>query len=844
MEVRHSRHTRPAFVPAGRTCLDNFAGGRDGWRPKGSIMRAKSILLLATVLAAPACLATPAFAQSASQPQGASGAGATAGAPQQVAEATPDAGGLEEIVVTARKRDESLQDVPIAVTAFSSADIKSARIERLADVAKLTPGLNYTPLFGAQNQLPIIRGAAQTFGALNVGVFLDGIYLSGKAGVDLELNDLERVEVIKGPQSALYGRNTFAGAINYVTARPSSEWTGRVEGTVGDHGLRKLQAVVSGPLADIVRIRIGGFYRDFNGFYTSSIDGGRVDFAETYGAIGTLEVAPSTAFTATLRLSYNKEDVGQPPSNVIRTNSAPAVPAGAAATQRRNLLYVGDVPEIPVNGVTVNTLPSIIGPYGQRGDAFRGALTLAWDVGPATITSVTSYDHRNTAYVFDGDNTVCDAATVAVARVGNPTATGCPNFGFPFAPTATIALGSSQFALSATDGYSRDVSQELRVASNGEGAVSWLLGGFYYDNRSNFIDQSLAPPTAATARTYGFPNQISTTKSKAVFGSLTFRPTERLSVTGELRYEDEEQTFKQAPTNGGATPGTSTRVFDLTTGFDFVTPRVIVDFKPADDVLIYASVARGVKTGGINTNLSIFDNQRFYQPEKSWNYEVGLKSDLMDNRLRLNLAGYYTDWQDQQVACQNPVNAIAGSSTQRTYVCNVGQARIWGVEAQATARISEFFTLSGNYAYTNARYEAFVDDSLAAALATAGLPPINFNGKRLPYVPDHKFTVSPQFDVPLMADYSLQLRGDVTHQSRSFVRADNLQSFAPKTVVDLRLSIGNERFGVQAFVNNLFDDATPVAAVRFFDSVNYSVASPLVTGADRRQFGVTLRAGF
>ena len=129
-----------------------------------------------------------------------------------------------EMIVTARKRSEKLQDVPISISAFDSDEIKSARIERLGDLAKLTPGLNFTPLFGAQNQLPIIRGAAQTFGALNVGIFLDGIYLSGKAAADLELNDLARIEVVKGPQSALYGRNTFAGAINYVTARPTEDF--------------------------------------------------------------------------------------------------------------------------------------------------------------------------------------------------------------------------------------------------------------------------------------------------------------------------------------------------------------------------------------------------------------------------------------------------------------------------------------------------------------------------------------------------------------------------------------------------------------------------------------------
>jgi iron complex outermembrane receptor protein len=146
-------------------------------------------------------------------------------AQQAPAAASDDA----DIVVTARKREEDLQRVPLAIDAFSAKEIKDAKIERLSDLAKLAPGLNYTPLFGAQNQLPIIRGAAQTFGQLNVGVFLDGIYLSGKAAADLELNDLERVEIVKGPQSALYGRNTFAGAINYITKRPSEAFEGEVE---------------------------------------------------------------------------------------------------------------------------------------------------------------------------------------------------------------------------------------------------------------------------------------------------------------------------------------------------------------------------------------------------------------------------------------------------------------------------------------------------------------------------------------------------------------------------------------------------------------------------------------
>jgi iron complex outermembrane receptor protein len=221
---------------------------------------------------------------------------ARAQAPDQAAPAAArDDSLLEEVVVTARRREETLQDAPVAISAFTTAEIRSARIESLADLSKLAPGLNYTPLFGAQNQLPIIRGAAQTFGALNVGVFLDGVYLSGKAGVDLELNDLERVEIVRGPQSALYGRNTFAGAINYITKRPSSTYEGEGEITVGERGLFKLMASASGPINDSLRFRVGAFSREFDGFYTSSIDGGAVDFSSTEGAQLTLEAGTSVS---------------------------------------------------------------------------------------------------------------------------------------------------------------------------------------------------------------------------------------------------------------------------------------------------------------------------------------------------------------------------------------------------------------------------------------------------------------------------------------------------------------------------------------------------------------------
>lgn len=842
---------------------------------------AKLTIARAMLLAAAATAPVTAHAQT-----------ATGGNPTTSTEptgSTPDpaasAGGTGDVIVTARKTAERLQDVPLAITAFNATELQSARVTSLADISKLTPGLNYTPLFGRQNQLPIIRGAAQTLGQLNVGVFLDGIYLSGKGGVDLEVNDLERVEVIRGPQSALYGRNTFAGAINYVTKRPTAELSGSGLAEGGSHGLLRFRASLSGPLSDTIRVRVGGYYREFDGFYRSSIDGGRVDFEQSYGGIGTVEWQPIQPLIVTLRGSYSKDDSGQPPSTVVRTNAGLGTPSGGSATQQRNLLYIGQVPAIGRRGVTVNTgtfpgLPG--GSYGDREESIRASGTIEYDAGSnVTLTSITSYAKRNAEYTYDGDNTICNFMATG--------STGCPNFGFPFAPA--IPVGASAFALSSNKGYLRDISQEFRVQSNGPdaaGGFDWLFGLFYYDNITDGVDRGFSPlstagPTAYTAfnTNYAYPRQRLTTKSYSVFGSATFHLTDTLNLTGELRYETERQTFRQCPTYyANPTPAAgqplgvlgcataspilsstspftgSQTVFPSPDGtaanvaftgtqkdFHFGTPRVILNWKATPDVLLYASYARGVKTGGFNTGLNVFPAQRTYNPESANNYELGLKSDLLDRRLRFNAAGYYIDWKNQQAACQNPVSA-GGSSTNRTYICNVAASHIYGLETDLTARFSDFFTVSANYAYTHARYTAFVDDSLQATLVLAGRPPITFNGKHLPYVPDHKFVVTPRFDFPVGGDANVELRGDVQYQSNTFVRADNLQSFGDKTVVDLRATIRFDKFNVQAFVNNVFDNDRPVAAVRFFDSVNYSISAPLVQGAQRRLIGASVGYSF
>lgn len=768
--------------------------------------------LAASVALSGLAFTAPAFAQDANQPT-----------------ATVD-----DIVVTARRREETLQTTPLAISAITSEELASARIERLADLAKIAPGLSFTPLFGAQNQLPIIRGAAQTYGQLNVGVFLDGVYLSGKAGVDIEMADLQRIEVVRGPQSALYGQNTFAGAINYISRRPSDVLQGEIEGTVGHNNLRKITGRISGPITDTLRFSAGVYGREFDGWYTSSIDGGRVDYSQNYGGMLTLEYAPTDRFMATLRLSGSDEDSGQPASMIERTNAYPATPGGAHASITRNMLYVGEIQPLS-RQVAVNTrrTDAEVGDYGSRQDTFRASLDLNYDFDAVSVRSITAYAKRNAEFTFDGDNTVCD-------RVG-----GCPNFGYPFSPVGLIPFGKSGFATSSADESYTDFSQEIRISSNSEGPLSWLVGAYYYDGESDVVQRSLAGLAPANVAAFGFPHIVNQTTSWSIFGSASYDFTDQLSATFEARYQSEEQTYQQNPTKPG-TDLPSQWVADLAKDFHFTTPRLIVDYKIEPGKMVYASIAHGVKTGGFNANLNIFANQRTYDPETSWNYEVGGKFDWFDHRLRTNIALFRTDWSDQQAACQNPASAFppGTTSTQRTYTCNVAEANVTGLELDGTFHVNDIFSIVGSYAYTRARYTKFADASLDGTLAQLGLPAWDFDGRHLPYVPDHRIMLSPRVEMAAWGDYRFEGRLDIQHQSRSYVRADNMQWFDARTTVDLRLGLQSDSIRYQFFVNNLFDDDTPTAAVRFYDSTNYSVAAPLVTGADRRMIGFTAGYSF
>ncbi len=743
-------------------------------------------------------------------------------------EISNDATQLDEIVVTARKRSEELQETPAAISAFTADDIEATNIQTIDDVALQTTGLNFSPIFGSVVATPIIRGSAQTFGAPNVGVFLDGVYLTGKSALDIALADLERIEVVKGPQSALYGRNTFAGAINYVTKQPTLDQYGTIKTSFGNYGQGEIQASYSGPLSESVAIRLAGRHREHDGYFKSSLDGGQIDFEESAGASMDLSFLSDFGLDMTLRTSFNDDNNGQPASEIVRANGLNRVTAVIPPSTGLGLpqSYIGQLPDRR-DRLAVNTVSNgEINAYGYREKTYRASLQTNYAFDFATLTSISAWSRRDTEYQFDGDNTVCDRAS-------------CPNFGPP------LAGGSSRFATSSETGKTRDISQELRLTSNGDGPFTWLGGLYYYRTTNKAVQRSLAPITPTAAATFGFPFLGNYTRSVAFFGSVGYQFNDQWGLHVEARKEREDQEFIQYPTRVAGVPATSTSLltFDLNQDFSFFTPKAVVDFKLSPDTLLFASISKGVKAGGFNSNLRILDTQRRYQEESSRNYELGAKMDWLDGRLRTNATLFRTDWDDQQVACQNPISA-GGTSTQRTYTCNVGESKINGLEFDLQALLTEGLVANFGYTYTNAEYKKFVDDSLAATLVNAGQPAYNFVGRKLPYVPESVFFAALNGEMELADSWRGFGYLGINRQSKQYLRADNLAFIRGRTLANLRLGVRNDAWTISAAVENLADDDAAVTGVRFFDSTNFSVPAPLVTWSNPRQYSVSVQYNF
>ncbi|MDX2142801.1 MAG: TonB-dependent receptor [Rhodospirillaceae bacterium] len=802
---------------------------------------------------------------------------------------------IEEIVVTTRKRAENLQDVPIVVTAFTAANIERKGIAGLEDVAKYTSGLMLDEGFNKQDTRVVIRGLSPTRGRQNVAILQDDVDISslafGTAGGSFVINprllDIERIEVIKGPHSALYGRSAFNGAINYITKKPGDEFTANAQVDIGSHGKQEGRISASGPLADD-RVAIGlnaaGWH--FKGFYESPVTGKGLGGGEGYGIASTIVVTPNDSFRLNFRAEYASDDFGPeagsmlnptdaplPASVLTVQNGLPPVVGAAVAANPRNATFpqtlgsLGNAKNFPRPAPSRNPRTGEDYPGSSR-DIFRNTLRMEADFDAVTLTSITHYGDNETFQFNDA---------LAVGDFANPAVSG----------------GQETY-------FDTDIklfSEELRVQSTGEGPLTWTFGGLYWKEQLDQINRGLRCASfsggcfgvfAAVGNTLFNPLDFTErdTTHYSGYGLAEYSITDALKASVELRYtaekEDTSGVAATSPTVLGCPAVTATGRATSPTGVIscvtpgpqvsgplttlpalrlggpdpgdpnisvdtyFWTPRFTLDYKLNDDALVFASVALGKKPGGLGLFglANILNN--IYEPEEMWVYEVGAKTTLLDGKLLLNGAVYYQDFGKKQVSITfvDP-NSIPTPNQLATRVVNAAKAEVKGFELEANAAVSDQVSLTASYTYNDGKYKDFTDiNSGVAAISRAVFNNPNacvvtvvnganrcvldYSGNRLEGAPKHSLIVGGEVRGDLSGDLGWFVDADMRYQTSRFTSFENSLVMDSYFLADFRAGVKSETWSVTAYLNNAFNDDTMRASAVYIQ--NWNIAYLTATG--------------
>ncbi len=768
---------------------------------------------------------------------------------------------LEEIIVTARKTEETLQNAPVAVSAFTAQTIQDKGIVDVNDLAQFTTGLSFAQAFGRTTDRPVIRGQSNVLAGVQFGVesgtayFIDGVYFPGDVQ-SLDLGAFERIEVIKGPQSALYGRNTYAGAINFITPAPSDDIEATVRATFAQYGEQDYSFAVGDSFFD-KRFGARVFARSYSydGEYTNTLTRQLVGSESTESVGLTLQWQPIDDLKFIANGLYREDDDG-PLALFLQGASANNCKPGYRSQRYRdtnpsptvttpgfnaNQYYCG---VIPPGIVALNTDP-IPATGGRDGTAFDGVesedyfatLRADWDVMGSgwVVTSLSGYRDFTNRFGTDSDHSNAFVLTPNY----NPATGG-------FAIPAIGAPNEKEPLFANTNrNDTRSTSTELRLASPQDKRLRGLVGYYYYDFEDDGSDLTFAHPKGGGSADY-----TETIRDDAYFGMLSFDITDALTLSAEVRYSEETKTRKEycstssgdynpwanGCTNAGPTvPPTNPAYYNRPLGyqtlsqdvdFDATTPRITLDWRLSDQTMLYAVYAEGAKPGGLNGSAGASIGQPDYAQEESENYEIGAKFDLFDNRMRLNTAAYYTDATNVQFTQSIPSPTGQGAVT--SIATNQGAGEIYGLEFDLAAAITEALTMTAGYSYVHTEVTKGCDD-FQYTLNTGGLiyDPALGNvkecsvvGKRYPLGSEEQAFLAFNYDSPMAMGNGLNLIGNfaTSYESSKYVQLHNLAETGDTTLVNLRVGVRSDNgWSVVAFGRNLTDSDTIPLATRWFD---------------------------
>ncbi len=678
---------------------------------------------------------------------------------------------IEEIIVTARKREESLQETPISISAFTTGEMRQRNLTNLMEISQFTPNVLMSTApggsGGGNNSQIYIRGVGQTDFLFTtdpgVGIYMDGVYLPRTLGGVLDLLDLERVEILRGPQGTLFGKNTIGGAINLISNKPTQEFGGFAEVIVGSYNRTDGRLDINIPLSETWASRFSLSYKKRDGYVDRlNYDTGKVidhlGNENAFNARGSFRWTPSESTTLDIILDYSREREESAANTLVQFE-----PMNGLTPLWNGLVGFPSGSPMTADFITADKLTTYgTGPNRNDLDVKGINVTLEHNFADATFKSISAYREMKATFGRDGD--------------------GSPN----------------QYVETDQDQTQEQLSQEFQLFGTAvDGKFDWLLGAFYMNEKGT--DQNdvrlasglyaaleglpvqlsghpCAPPWFAPGCAgnpinplldldFNIYNKIDIT-SYAVFSQLGYQVSDRWNLTGGLRFTDESKdyTLEHLRVNSGVP------IVPLTTvkaSWSEPSGRVGMDFQVTEDVMAYGSISRGFKSGGFNGRPTTGSEVDAFNPEFVTTYELGLKSELANKRVRLNAAVFFMDYTDMQVG------SVSADDTGNLILIidNAAAAEVKGFEVDFLALPTERWLISAGLGYTNAKY---TDTGNAVGITTAS---------KFAKTPKWTGNASLQYAMPVGGSFGeLRFRGDWTYRSKVYNDIQNTESIAQSSL--------------------------------------------------------------
>ncbi len=711
-------------------------------------------------------------------------------APDSYAQEKSGAMVLEEVIVTAQRREESLMEVPISITAFSAADIEKGNITEAKDYLALSPNVSFTES-GEKGNRSIqisVRGISNIdlgeSGAINaIGYYIDELNVGSTANgtINPQLYDMASIEVLRGPQGTYFGRNAMGGALNIQTNKPDENFYGEIGANLSRFNTWGVNGVVNAPLADNVFIRIVGAYENSDGVVKNVNPLGSPDSGYKNKHLRfAIRALPTDTLTLDFSATYTDEDEGfdaEVGSGVLDLDTQSIFGSGFTPIDDQLGFYPQNQRYVNHDAKEYNRNKFVIlnGRVTYQGNGF-------------SVHSITGYLKSDNGRFFDQDNISVDA----IVREN--------------------------------DYEGKSFSQELRLQSDNDGPLSWTIGGIYSKDKIDqfnsiragsqgyYVDPvtgeviGLLPPIPAGFRIN--ENYVySEVESYAFFADATYAATDQFFITLGGRYTHDKNSLSLVDVVAfeGAVPDLSGD-----SSFHDFSPRLVFRYLINDQVSTYASVSKGYKAGGINLNGNFVDPVRPFDPEKLWNYELGLKASAADGRVNFRAAVFYVDWKD----VQSQSNFLADPndiSSATTLTLNASSATNKGAEFDIQALLSDNLQVSFGAGYLKSKFGKFPDAILAGANV------VDLTGLRLPKTPEWTLNGTAEYTHALTDTFNGFIRTEWVYHSKSFSDLEavaseqlNLPKFPYSVpdfnVVNLRLGIENDNLTLTGYVENLFGE--------------------------------------